>query len=77
LNGRSADIFNAFYHGTTDETAGYCGRPLGTYPGNETVSETFAEAAAMYLSGEERLLKTLCPAAYSFMDRLFRRCSNK
>ena len=77
LNGRSADIFNAFYHGTTDEPAGYCGRPLGTYPGNETVSETFAEAAAMYLSGEERLLKTLCPAAYSFMDRLFRRCSNK
>lgn len=60
---------------------GYCGHPLCTYPSGfygtcsslETTDETFAEAAAMYLTGED--LYALCPASFYFMQQLFGQCA--
>ena len=81
LAANDSGVFSAFMHGTTGSPAGYCGC-LGTYPSGtpkkpcsplETPSETFAEAAAMFLTGEN--LQSLCPAAYNFMSVLFNQCA--
>ncbi len=58
---------------------GYCGK-LCTYPSGkrgacsklETLDETFAESAAMYITGEN--LQSLCPKGQGFMDKMFRSC---
>ena len=51
---------------------GYCG-PLGTYGWTEWPSETFAEAAGMYMIGDP-LLKQKCEKGYSFMQNMFSTC---
>mgnify|MGYP001558513327 CR=1 FL=1 len=51
---------------------GYCG-PLGTYGWIEWPSETFAEAAGMYMIGDP-LLKQKCEKGYSFMQNMFSTC---
>jgi hypothetical protein len=77
------DIESAFLNGTTTSPKGTCGC-LGTYPSRdshpgqacdsrETPDETFAEAAAMFLTGEN--LQSLCPSAYTFMNNLFGQCA--
>jgi hypothetical protein len=78
------DIRKAFFNGTTSTPKGYCGC-LGTYPSGkrrvgacsplETPDETFAEAAAMFLTGEN--LQSLCQPAYNFMSNIFKECAVK
>jgi len=81
LAAHSPGVFSAFLYGTTGAPRGYCGC-LGTYPSGkgggpcsplETEDETFAESAAMFLTGEN--LQSLCPAGYNFMNTLFSRCA--
>lgn len=74
LNQRRPEIFDAYLHGTTSSPRAYCGK-LGTYPDglNESESETFAEAARLYLT-DNGILKKLCPQSVDFFDSLFLQC---
>ena len=76
---------SAFLNGTTSQPRGYCGC-LGTYPSGtkqrgggcspfETPDETFAESAAMFLTGEN--LQSLCAPGYNFMSSVFNSCAEK